>query len=210
MSRIELVSYVKMLKEKTTIEPKVLFEAGSKTGDDAKWLAEQLGVPDEGVFVVEPHSKFHQQIAEKYPQFKVLNLALFDKEGFLTFHEADNLDDGRSSLMDRDIYEKDFTEVEVEAKRVETLMEEYGLESIDAFKLDVEGASFEVLESFGDRIDDLKSIQIEAEYGEVWKDQKTYGAIVDFMMENDFVNIWEHDIIGIQVDSVWVQREFLK
>jgi len=210
MSRIELVNYVDVLKRKTTIEPKVLFEAGSKTGDDAAYLAEQLSVPDEGVFVIEPHSKFFKTIEEKYPQFTVLNLALFDVEGTLFFHEADNLDDGRSSLMERDIYKKDFTKVEVEAKRMDNLMEEHGLETVDAFKLDVEGASYEVLKSFGDRIDDLKSIQVEAEYDEVWKDQKTYGAIVDFMMENGFKLVWERDIINIQVDSVWVREEYVK
>jgi len=81
---------------------------------------------------------------------------------------------------------------------------------VDVFKLDVEGASYEVLESFGERIDDLKSIQIEAEYDEVWENQKTWGVIVDFMMTNDFVLLWEHNIINIQVDSVWVKKEFIK
>jgi len=210
MSRIELSNYVRVLKEKTNIEPKILFEAGSKTGDDALWLSKNLSIPSEGVYVVEPHSKFFADINEKYPQFTVLNLAIFNKDGKMDFHEADNLDDGRSSLMDRQIYEKDFTKKEVRTIRMDTLMSELNIDTVDVFKLDVEGASYEVLESFGERIDDLKSVQIEAEYNEVWKEQKTYGSIIDFMMENEFVNIWEHDIVGIQVDSVWVKKELLK
>jgi FkbM family methyltransferase len=210
LTRIELSNYVKVLKEKTNIEPRVLFEAGSKTGDDALWLAQNLSIPNEGVFVVEPHSKFFSDIVGKYPQFTVLNLAIFNKDGTMVFHEADNLDDGRSSLMDREIYTKDFTRKEIKTVRMDTLMKELDIDTVDAFKLDVEGASYEVLESFGECIDDLKSVQIEAEYSEVWKGQKTYGSIVDFMIENEFMNVWEHDIIGIQVDSVWVKKEFLK
>ena len=208
--RIELDNYIKVLKEKTTIEPKVLFEAGSKTGDDAEFLAKQLGVPDSGVYVCEPHSEFYKKILEKYPQHTVMNIALFNEEGELEFNEANNLDDGRSSLMGKDIYQKDFSIIKVKAKRMDNLMEELGLETVDVFKLDVEGASYEVLESFGERIDDLKSIQIEAEYDEVWENQKTWGVIVDFMMTNDFVLLWEHNIINIQVDSVWVKKEFIK
>lgn len=210
MSRIELSNYVKVLREKTNIEPRILFEAGSKTGDDALWLAKKLSIPNEGVFIVEPHSKFFSDIIQKYPQFTVLNLAIFNKNGTMVFHEANNLDDGRSSLMDREIYTKNFTQKEVKTVRMDTLMKELNIDTVDTFKLDVEGASYEVLESFGERICDLKSVQIEAEYKEVWKQQKTYSCIIDFMTDNNFVNVWEHDIIGIQVDSVWVKKEFLK
>jgi len=69
MNRIELVNYVDVIKRKTTIrKPKILFEAGSKTGEDIVYLARELRVPDEGVFVVEPHKRFYDNICRDYPQ----------------------------------------------------------------------------------------------------------------------------------------------
>jgi len=44
----------------------------------------------------------------------------------------------------------------------------------------------------------------------VWEKQKTWGAIVDFMTENGFKMIWENNLINIQVDSVWVRKEYLR
>jgi len=156
--KLEIKEYFEAIKNKTTIEPKILFEAGSKTGEDAYLLATNAGVPAEGVYVMEPHVTMYENIVRDYPFYKVFNLALYNEEKDLNFHAANDLEDGRSSLMERDIYNKGFTSCTVQARRMDSFMEEHNIDSIDMFKLDVEGASYEVLEGFGARIDDLKSV----------------------------------------------------
>jgi len=210
MSRIEIEKYIEILSRKTNISPNNLFEAGSRDGDDAVYLATQMGVPLGNVYVIEPHSTMYENISKKYPNLNVFNFALFNENGTMIFNEAENLDDGRSSLMSRDIYQTNFAKREVPTYRIDTFMEDNGVNSIDAFKLDVEGASYEVLESFGNRICDLKSIQIESEYYKVWDEQKIWQDIKYFMTDNNFKLMWQHDIIGIQVDSIWVQNKYIK
>lgn len=209
-NRIELINYPRYIKNRTILNVENVFEIGSKTGDDAIWLAEQFDLSHDKVYIFEPHEKLYSLIDNKFPQANTYQMAVYNKSSILSFNQANNLDDGRSSLLERDIYSTDFTSKKVQTIRMDDFMRLNNISKIDILKLDVEGAAFEVLEGFGEQIKNLNSVQIESEYNKVWKDQKTWEDIKLFMEDNQFKLLWDYDIIGIQNDSLWVRKELIK
>ena len=79
---------------------------------------------------------------------------------------------------------------------------------IELCKLDVEGLSYEVLNSFGDRINDILSFHIECEHREVWKDQKLYLDVKEFMENKNYEQIYFKYVAEgtLQSDSIWVLK----
>ena len=209
MTRIELTKYAEIIKNKTNIDVKNLFEIGSRHGKDADWLSKQFNIQPSNVYIFEAHSVFFSEIKEKYKDINVYHKAVFSENGEIEFNEALAADDGRSSVMQRDIYGNNFTKKTVECKRMDTIMQEMNIEKIDMLKLDVEGAAYEVLQGFGKRISDLKSIQIESEQYQVWEHQKTWEDIQQFMIKNNFICLWDIKVGSTQNDSVWVQKEYV-
>ena len=83
------------------------------------------------------------------------------------------------------------------------------MESIDIFKLDVEGLSYEVLESCGDYLAKIKCIQVENEYHQIWEGQKTVHDVYTFLEDRGFELVWHKNEIDILDDSLWVRAEYL-
>ena len=80
-------------------------------------------------------------------------------------------------------------------------------------KIDVEGASFHVLEGFGDQIKNVKCIQIEAEHDK-WA-IIPYEKISELLLEKEFELVHFKRIMGSgadmkQSDSFWVKKEHVK
>jgi len=155
---------------------------------------------------MEPHPLFFKKIKKNFPNFQCYQIAAWNENKKISFKAAANMDDGRSSLMDRDIYENDFIEIEVESRRVDFLIENIFKAKIDFCKIDVEGASYEVLQGFGNAIEDIKLIQIEAEQKVIWNDQKTFKEVYVLLREKGFEKIWEVALGTTQLDSIWVRR----
>jgi FkbM family methyltransferase len=214
--KIEVRKYCEIVKNNTKIKPHNLFEIGSRDGHDASLISEYFNIQPLQVHVFEPNPYMFDKITKEYPGFKTHKKAIFNKNGKLVFNAAKDLDDGRSSLYNRDIYNEDnFSQVEVDTVKMSDFIKENDIKSIDLCKLDVEGAALEVLEGFGQDIDMLKSIQIESEAREVWEGQKTWFHIEQFMIHNDFVLVWQNTLadkagVPTQNDSVWVKREYVK
>lgn len=80
------------------------------------------------------------------------------------------------------------------------------IEEIDILKIDVEGLSFEVIQSFGEKIKKVKVIHIENEHIPVWIGQKVYSDVEKILIESEFIllsikSAWP------QTDSVWIRRD---
>jgi FkbM family methyltransferase len=168
------------------------------------------------VWVVEPNPIKINEIRQKYPNFNLIESAISNQEGQHYFNQVvgDSISSGTSSLIDRadDWYEKSNTnKIIVNTIRGEKLLNIIGGE-IDACKVDVEGFTYEVLESFEDTLKNIKSLHIECEHKEVWKNQKLYNEIKEFLIKKNFVEIYfnytsEHKL---QSDSIWVYNQYLK
>ena len=157
-TRIELDMYETII-ENSNIIPTNIIEIGSQNGWDSNRLANRFNIHDDNVYILEAHPGFYHTITTEYPNYNVYNLAGSDTNGVVTFNAAKNFDDGRSSFLDRDIYtSKDFIKVDIESTRMDTFLTNHSIDSIDLLKIDVEGATYQVLNGFGHKLGDIKSI----------------------------------------------------
>jgi FkbM family methyltransferase len=209
--------YIKTIREQTIIEPKFILEIGSRDGNDSEKLREEFNIEPTNVWVVEPNPKQQVKILEKYPNFNLIKFPIFNREKKITFFRVDVENEtlvGVSSLLDRvdKLYDKINTDrIELETMLGSTLLDVIN-KPIDLCKIDVEGATYEVLESFGDEIKKIKSIHIECEHKIVWENQKLYDEVKSFLISKEFTQ--QHfeycNQATLQSDSVWVQKSYTK
>lgn len=94
------------------------------------------------------------QAIPPHPNLSVHNLAVAARSGTLPFHlSPDNSEE--SSLLTSAKSEKSQT-IEVEATRLDDLLNRAGLKSVDVIKFDIEGAEIEVLDATSDDL--LRSV----------------------------------------------------
>ena len=91
---------------------------------------------------------------------------------------------------------------------MDKLIKDNNIKHIDILKIDVEGATYEVLEGFGNELNMVKSIQLEAELQPLWPDAVLWNDIKIFLEKNNFTCFWTQDIIGLQIDSVWINNKY--
>jgi FkbM family methyltransferase len=208
--------YYNVIKNKTNIIVKNILEIGSRDGDDANHLKNLFQVPNENVWVVEPNPIKFSEIKIKYPNFNLFEYAIGELEGEHDFFQVigDNISSGTSSLIDRndDWYILNKAEkIKVNVINGKTLLHLIGTE-IDVCKIDVEGLTYEVLNGFDNNLEMIKSIHIECEHKEVWKNQKLYNDVREYLISKNFVEL-SFDYTSsyqLQSDSIWVLNKYVK
>lgn len=209
-NRIELHALLNILyqTQKFFNFDKNLLEIGSMNGHDAFLLSTELKIDHKNVFIVEANPFFAKKIALNYPSINLKEAAIAKTTGKVDFYAAKDEDDGRSSTYDRDIYEADnFEKITVSSLSGKDLLQQFNLDKVFAVKIDVEGAAYDVIESFGEKLDDIFCIQVETERSQVWKNQTTKDDVFNLLNKKGYELIWECDV-GIQNDSVWLNKRF--
>lgn len=187
--------------------PKSFLEIGSRDGHDTYMIRNFWKINDADCYIVEPHPELYKSIKNLYPYFNVFNCAASNKTQPIKFNAGTldiNNNVGVSSVLNR-TYDSDFifTEIYVDAWRVDDIFNFIGLSNIDLVKIDVEGHAYEVLNGFGIYINSVKYIQIELETKEVWKDQKLSNDVINFMIKNNFEIISEIKLDEFQTDFLF-------
>lgn len=207
--------YNQVIEEKTNIDPKTILEIGSRDGHDSNALKNFFSIEDENVWVVEPNPNQVAKIKKDYPRFNIVEKAISNENRWIEFNcvEDENFI-GISSLLDRvDNFYNNVKTKKIIVKSITgvQLMELINKE-IDLCKIDVEGLTYEVIESFKDKLKLIKSIHIECEHVEIWKGQKLFFDIHKLLTDNDFKMEYFTFVAGgeIQSDSIWVNRNYLK
>jgi FkbM family methyltransferase len=207
-------NYYKIIKEKTSIDPKTILEIGSRDGDDANILKELFNINDSDVWVVEPNPKQQIKIFDRYPNFNLVKYAVFNEEKTLIFNAINDSNlVGVSSLLERN--DKLYDNVNTDKILVKTILGKNLLKDInkdiDLCKKDVEGATYEVLVSFGEDIKNIKSMHLENEHKEVWENQKLYSEVKSYLISRSFIEVHFEYVnnIELQSDSIWIQDKYL-
>ncbi len=202
-----------MIKKLTTLRPQNVFEIGANLAQDAEVLmqefAERGGVRPDSVYVFEAHPQLFRYI-KRLHRFNAYHCAVSNEDGNHMFHMPDALasNSGVSSLLEN--HEFNYTQkVKVKTIRMDTFMKDHSITAADFVKIDVEGCTWEVLDGFGDRLRDVRAIQLEAEHTEAWKGEKLYYDIEKKMTESGFELLWFERKFD-QSDSLWVKKEFVK
>jgi len=204
-------TYYNIIKNKTTILPKNLLEIGSRDGEDAKQLSIMFGLKDKNVWIVEPNPKQYLVIKNNFPYFNIIDSAIYNISTQHTFYqkEGDMVEIGTCSLLNRN--DNWYNNANVITVNTITGKELLDITSypIDLCKIDVEGVAYEVLESFGEKIILLKSIYVECEHREIWKNQKLFGDVKKLLTNFNYIEIYRDNIDNIQSNSIWVLKEFI-
>lgn len=211
---INVHEWGRLIDLQKTFKPKNIVEIGSMNGKDAWDLEQRYNTTN--VIIVEAHPVFYESIKKDYPDFSVYQFAASDMDGSVEFNAVleDSANLGISSMLDRDdnwpsYGVTGFDKITVPCKRMDTFMEEIGLSEIDVLKIDVEGNSYEVLVGFGERLKDVKTIHLENEHVEVWKNQKLYRDCEDLLIKNGFIML-QIKVGWPQSDSVWVRADLVR
>lgn len=209
MRRYDLEQIVYGLTEHTDIRPTNIIEIGSRDGHDAKSLAQIFNLPDESCYVFEANPEAAESIMKTYPKFHLYNNLVSDTAGEFIFNiEPDNI--GASSMYSKINPSAGMKTVKVEAVTMADFIESENIQTLDCVKLDVEGATLNVLKSFGKHLDKLQAIQIESEHIQIWGEGSSlFPEVYCWLVEHGYVMLMFTLLRQVQSDSFWVKRERL-
>jgi FkbM family methyltransferase len=189
----------------------VVFDIGSRDGDDAQWLADRLA--SQQVFAVEANPIAANLIRERHSSVQVLEFAAHCETGEAEFNQviSENLNDmGCSSLGNAKV--QDAPTITVQLRRMDEVLRSLNLAAtpIDVVKIDVEGWSWQVLEGFGHRLRDVKLFHIETEQTEGYHGEHHNSLkIQEFMLNAGFVLADISYEWGWEIqDEIWVNPRF--
>lgn len=210
--------FYKTYLEEFGAKPTSIVEIGSRDGHDSEKLRNMAELPSESVYIAEAHPDCAAYIRSTYPKVNLYNVAVFNKSGILDFNAIDySLPQsyvGTSSLLKRDISiveEKYQSLVKSQEDRWvkiigitgEMMLQLIDRPMIDMMKIDVEGATYEVLKSFGDNLRLIKLIHVESEFIPVWKDQHLFNDVADLLTYYGFKQLYLDNPWPDQNDTVW-------
>jgi FkbM family methyltransferase len=190
-----------------------VFDIGSRDGDDAKLLSDQLKVKN--TYIFECHPECFKRIDEKYPEFNNIRIAVSNFTGQSIFNAVytNDIEMGVSSMKDRndDWYDvRNADRITVNVDTIKNLIDFYKIpRPIDLVKIDVEGCTFEVLEGFEQYLDEVKMFHMEVEEVAIWQGQHLFDEIISLMINHDFVLVDNRYYGPHSADHVWINKRFM-
>jgi len=178
----------------------IIFDIGANTGDTFLQQARNGSF----VYCFEPTPELINNIKQKgytnIPTYFLIEKAISDYNGKSVFHVAGQADWGCSSLLDfsnnldqtwpNRLDLKVTYDVEVLVTRMDTFLKEnLDIEHIDYVHIDTQGNDLKVLESFGQKIQIIKSGVVEVPMNEevkLYKNQHSKKDMLDFLEKNNF------------------------
>ncbi len=192
-------------------------EIGSRDGHHAEIFRKLADIDPGQVVAIDPHPISFKSILTNYPNFRAYQLAISNKPGVVAFNAVPDEYNvhlmGTSSLLkvaeDKVHLYPPANWIKVLAITGEMLLELIDWFEIDACKIDVEGLTYEVLESFGPNIRTFKSLhlEVEEENFELWAGQHNHKEIGWYLSRWGFKEMYYQPLFwsGRQGDSVWMR-----
>ena len=197
--------------ENRGIKPEVILEIGSRDGNDINFIKEYFNIQNSNVYIVEPNPIMSNEIKDRYPNYNTLECAINNVSGTMKFNQVTNTGYdriGTSSLLNRvDGWYEHFETNQIDVNVI-TGRDLMGMinKPIDLCKIDVEGLTYEVIESFGESINNIKSFHLETEHRIFWENQKLHSDVCNLLGSLGYTLIWENND-GIQSDTIWLKNE---
>ncbi len=197
------VNYIK----KYVPDPIVIVDLGAMDAKDSMYF--KTCFPKARVYAIEG-------LKENYNLFKdvediiPINTVVCNLDGDINFYKKNV--NGIHSIYNRgDIYGLDL--VKVKCYKFKTLINNVIKEdSLDVLKIDVEGATYDVLLSMEDYIHNIGIMHIETETVEFFKNQALEHTSFEYLKQHGFEMMdrkcCEIEKDGLQCDSVWLNRRF--
>lgn len=199
--------FIEQIK-KYKIEPKVIFDIGAYNAKHLQELGAEFSVPKKNLWAFEAHPDMIQHCKKRTDN--VIEGVITDRDGWTDFNAIDltqKCHHGCSS-----VYKIDRPHIKkyMGMSRIDTLILRGIIpENSDVVKIDVEGASYEVLAGFGNFIKNVKILHVETETVEVFPGQKLQKDVVMFMKNKGFEVVHTLHIPKYQDDLIFVREDLL-
>lgn len=180
-------------------------EVGSMNGADAIYFKQEF--PAAQVVAIEGLKENYENFQDNVVAGGVewIHAVVTDKNDHVTFYVKKI--NGIHSIFDRgETYGEE--ERTVPCCRLDSLI----YQPIDMMKIDVEGATLEVLKGMGRLLSTVKIMHIETESYRFFRGQSLHGDVAEFLEGHNFSMVAKADARiaeGVQHDSVWVKNEHL-
>jgi FkbM family methyltransferase len=187
------------------MKPLVIFDIGANNGHTSVPVAQKH--PHAQVYAFEPTPEMASQIEGKtksLANYHLVRKAVSNVNGKAAFKVAGQADWGCSSLLNFSNKSrtewpgrKDFVvteEIEVDVMRLDSFIEEHGIERIDFLHIDTQGSDLNVLKGLGKYIAIVKqgAMEAAARADILYSGQNTQEESVKFLEENGF------EILGVE------------
>lgn len=203
--RYDITQLTDLLKAEN-FNPTNFIEIGSRDGHDTHYICNYWNLSAPNCFIIEAHPGCYEFIKNTYPYYNTMNVAASNVTGVITFNagiigKESNI--GISSVLQRKIDTFLSEPVELDAWRMDDVMNYFQIEKFDFMKIDVEGFGLEVLLGFGEKLKNTQYIQIELEVSQVWENQSYYKDVVDYLASLGFEVLQDIKICELQHDVLF-------
>ncbi len=187
----------------------IIVDAGSLNGDDAEFIRNIF--PHMKAYAIEGLLDNYDQFIKNKQSITGIYRIISSYDGEITFYKKRI--NGIHGIYDRG-QEYGTDTIIGKCSRLDTIMDEYNIDTIDIIKIDVEGATYDALKSLGNKLKSIKIMHIESETYPFFKGQVLHDIVCEFLEANNFklVDITFAEITKecYQSDSVWVNKNFTK
>ncbi len=183
---------------------KTIFEIGGLDGKDSLLFKKEFQNAE--VYMFEALHENYMNCINKLKNIHVFNYVIFNRNGRIKFYKK-NIN-GLHSVFDRG--KKYGTKaIRLKCYRMDTVCKKLNIKCIDMLKIDVEGATLEVLKGLGKLLNTVKIMHIETEDYPFFKGQKLDNEVSKFLLTKRFKLIartgFNPTQKGKQYDTVWIK-----
>lgn len=190
---------------KPYFKPTSFMEVGSRDGKDTYYVSKFWGLEDANCHIIEADEISYNNILSNN-KYNVYNVAASNENGeveFLSVVSDNELLRGISSIKKSFHVENlEYKKNIVKCVRLDTF--EF---PIDLIKIDVEGHGYEVLEGLGNKLKEVKAIQIETEERLCFENQKIDSQINKYFLDMGFSLVDKKRCWDLQFDCLYVNRK---
>jgi FkbM family methyltransferase len=207
--------YLKQVQAFSNLKPTTSLEIGALDGLYTQKIKEAFGLIDENIYLVEPNPELHGALAQSFPHARLFKHAIGGSNGSRSFNRVvsdEKARIGSSSLTDRVDVWRDY--LNYETVTVSTITGHDLLKTVDTpidlCIVDVEGAAFEVITSFGDRLAQIRSLMVECEHSPLFEGQRhLYEDVAGVLQAQGFRLMAFQYSYAHQSDSIWIREEYV-
>jgi FkbM family methyltransferase len=206
MERIEgIVSMPEFIKLMAKCNPEVIVEIGCEDARDSKLFHSTFS--DARIIAIEGLPSNYEAFLQKLP-FEAYQMVITSYDGEVTYFQKST--PGIHGIYDRGPNYSG-TSLVLPCQKFSTFCKEHNILKVDAVKIDVEGATLEVLQGFEEILPTVKILHIETEDSQFFIGQHLQSEVHEFLYANGFTPL----IIGgsmieperTQFDEVWVRND---
>jgi FkbM family methyltransferase len=189
-------SYKKFNKYINKQDIKTIFEIGSRDALDAIELSDYYKCH---VFAFECNPAAIELCKTNIglnPNITLVEKGVWLTSGLKDFFQVPEFNIGASSFLEfnpeapnySDILSEGLTQkkITVSTVRLDEFLTSNNIQNIDLLCMDVQGAAFEVLQSLGNDIRNVKYIIVELENHEIYKGEKLFNEVDNYLLNNGF------------------------